>query len=96
LADHLETELRRNDAVNLLLEEKRERFVSVRRLTSCVKPVVLPIDCICRLVERYPSRERWLAAKLSDLAKLLAEEGEDPDVAELLLKKVRANLLPAG
>jgi len=75
LADHLETELRKNHGLATLLDDsKRERFVSARRLRGCITILNLPEDCLKRLVERFPTSERWEKVKVADVAKLLSEE----------------------
>jgi hypothetical protein len=93
LAEHLETELRKNSALAAMLDgSSRERFVSSRRLRGCVTILNLPDDCLKRLVERFPTVERWERIKVSEVAKLLNEENVDSEVAELLLKQIRKGL----
>jgi hypothetical protein len=93
LAEHLETELRKNHALAALLDDsKRERFVSARKLRGCITLLKLPEDCLTRLVERFPTSERWELVKVTDVAKLLSEENVESDAADLLLKQIRRGL----
>jgi hypothetical protein len=97
LADHLETELRKNHALAALLDDsKRERFVSTRRLRGCITLLKLPEDCLTRLVERFPTSERWEMVKVADVAKLLSEENVESYAADLLLKQIRKGLRQSG
>ena len=93
LADHLEKEFRKNHSLATLVDHSsREFFISVRSLTSRLKTLALPPECMTRLVERFPTRETWAKAKPAEVAKILADAREDPDVAEFLLKQLRKSL----
>ena len=93
LANHLEAELRKNRPLAALLDDdKREHFVSTRKLTSFVKPVTLSDGCVSRLVERFPTNENWDKAGIVEVSRLLAEEGETPDAADFLIAQIRKGL----
>ena len=93
LADHLETELRKNQSLSKLLDDdQREHFVSARKLSSGVRTLTLATDCYARLVEKFPTKESWQKAKVSEVARILDDEGEDSEAAELLLKQIRKTL----
>ena len=93
LANHLEKELRKNQALTALLDDtRREHFVSARTLSGWVKLLHLPDGCLTRLVERFSTRERWEAAKVPDVASVLREQDVEADAADLLVKQVRKGL----
>lgn len=95
LCNHLETELRKNQGVAVLLDDdKREHFISARKLKGWVKRLTVPEDYFPRLVDRFPTRERWNTVNAADVAKLL--DGEDLEFVSLLLNEVRKGLRSNG
>jgi hypothetical protein len=93
LAEHLEQELRKVQAIAALLDDdKRQHFVSPRKLGEYLRIVNLPEDCLRRLCERFPTKERWITVTEADVAKLLAEDGVEPDAADLVLRQISKGL----
>jgi hypothetical protein len=93
LSDHLDSELRKNQALAVMLDDsRREHFVSARRLIAAAAKFNGPPALFNRLAERIPTEEHWEQAQTADLTAALTEYGCDADDADFLLKQIRKGL----
>ena len=87
LADYLEEAMRRKDGVKALLDGKRERYLSPRRMHELSRLPHIPETVFQVLADRYPTRESWRYVGEEDIRKDL---GADADLAGVLIKRIKA------
>lgn len=89
LAEHLDKELRRDQAIARLLDdEQRDRYIPAARLRSWSRSLNLSDAGFDALASRYPTRTAWQQAQASDVFALVQAFGLDEDDAALLLNKI--------
>jgi hypothetical protein len=87
MADFLEQEMKKDTRITRLLNDKREKFLSIIRLRNISRNLVSDAS-YHRLAEAVPTVERWKSITEDEVKKLIIDRDEQ-DAAELLLLRVK-------
>ncbi len=93
LADHLEKELRKFQAISDLLDgTQHDAFIPASKLPGWSRPITLYEKTFAALGRRFSTAEAWRTATASQVHDIVKDDGLDADDAASLLRKIQKGI----
>jgi hypothetical protein len=93
LADHLEKELRKFQAISDLLDgTQHDAFIPASKLPGWSRPFTLDEKTFAALGRKFSTAEAWRTATAAQVHEIVKDDGLDLDDAASLLKKIQKGI----